>query len=80
MGSQAHAESLLKDVQDSKAKGVIFLLYKYCEAHFFDYPDLKIVLESKDIPTLLLEVEDPSYSIGQLKIRVQAFIEMLSPL
>jgi benzoyl-CoA reductase/2-hydroxyglutaryl-CoA dehydratase subunit BcrC/BadD/HgdB len=80
MGSQAHAESLLKDVQDSKAKGVIFLLYKYCEAHFFDYPDLKLVLESKGIPTLLLEVEDPSYSIGQLKIRIQAFIEMLSPL
>ena len=80
MGAQAHLESLLKDVQDSGAKGVIFLLYKYCEAHFFDYPDLKLALESKGIPTLLLEVEDPSYSIGQLKIRIQAFIEMLSPL
>jgi len=80
MGAQAHVESLLKDVQDSRAKGVIFLLYKYCEDHFFDYPDLKTVLESKGIPALLLEVEDPSYSIGQLKIRIQAFIEMLSPL
>jgi benzoyl-CoA reductase/2-hydroxyglutaryl-CoA dehydratase subunit BcrC/BadD/HgdB len=79
-GAQAHLETLLKDVQDSGAKGVIFLLYKYCEAHFFDYPDLKLVLESKGIPTLLLEVEDPSYSIGQLKIRIQAFIEMLSPI
>jgi benzoyl-CoA reductase/2-hydroxyglutaryl-CoA dehydratase subunit BcrC/BadD/HgdB len=79
IGAQARAESLLKDVQDSGAKGVIFLLYKYCEAHFFDYPDLKLVLESKGIPTLLLEVEDPSYSIGQLRIRIQAFIEMLSP-
>ena len=78
-GAQAHLETLLKDVQDSEAKGVIFLLYKYCEAHFFDYPDLKVALESKGIPTLLLEVEDPSYSIGQLKIRVQAFVEMLSP-
>jgi len=79
-GAQAHQETLLKDVQDSGAKGVIFLLYKYCEAHFFDYPDLKVSLESKGIPTLLLEVEDPTYSIGQLKIRIQAFIEMLSPL
>jgi benzoyl-CoA reductase/2-hydroxyglutaryl-CoA dehydratase subunit BcrC/BadD/HgdB len=79
MGAQAHLETLLKDVQDSGAKAVIFLLYKYCEAHFFDYPDLKLGLESKGIPTLLLEVEDPSYSIGQLKIRIQAFIEMLSP-
>jgi benzoyl-CoA reductase/2-hydroxyglutaryl-CoA dehydratase subunit BcrC/BadD/HgdB len=79
-GVYAHIETILKEVQKSGAKGVIFLLYKYCETHFFDYPDLKQALESKGIPTLLLEVEDPSYSIGQLKIRVQAFVEMLSPL
>lgn len=79
MGAQARIESLVKDVQESGAKGVIFLLYKYCEAHFFDYPDLKLALESRGIPTLLLEMEDPSYSIGQLKIRIQAFIEMFSP-
>jgi benzoyl-CoA reductase subunit C len=79
-GSHAHIETLSREVEKSGAKGVIFLLYKYCESHFFDYPDLKQALESKGIPTLLLEVEDPSYSIGQLKVRVQAFIEMLNPL
>jgi benzoyl-CoA reductase/2-hydroxyglutaryl-CoA dehydratase subunit BcrC/BadD/HgdB len=80
IGYQAHGETLLGDVQKSGARGVIFLLYKYCEAHYFDYPDLKVALESKGIPTLLLDVEDPSYSLGQLKIRIQAFVEMLSPL
>jgi benzoyl-CoA reductase/2-hydroxyglutaryl-CoA dehydratase subunit BcrC/BadD/HgdB len=79
-GVHAHAETLLREVQKSGAKGLIFLLYKYCENHFFDYPDLKQALESKGVPTLLLEVEDPSYSIGQLKIRIQAFVEMLSPI
>ena len=79
-GAHAHIETLLKEVEKSGAKGVIFLLYKYCETHFFDYPDLKQAIESKGFPTLLLEVEDPSYSIGQLKIRVQAFVEMLSPI
>jgi benzoyl-CoA reductase/2-hydroxyglutaryl-CoA dehydratase subunit BcrC/BadD/HgdB len=79
MGIQAHLETLLKEVQESGARGVIFLLYKYCEAHFFDYPDLKTALESKGISTLLLEIEDPSTSIGQLKVRIQAFVEMLSP-
>jgi benzoyl-CoA reductase/2-hydroxyglutaryl-CoA dehydratase subunit BcrC/BadD/HgdB len=78
-GAHAHIEMLVNEVQKSGALGVIFLLYKYCEAHFFDYPDLKQALESKGIPTLLLEVEDPAYSIGQLKTRIQAFIEMLSP-
>ncbi len=80
MGPRAHIETLLKEVQDSGARGVIFLFYKYCEAHFFDYPDLKLALESKGIPTLLLEVEDPSYSKEQLKIRIQAFVEMLNPI
>ncbi len=79
-GAHAHMETLSREVEKSGAKGVIFLLYKYCESHFFDYPDLKQALESKGIPTLLLEVEDPSYSVGQLKVRVQAFVEMLSPL
>jgi benzoyl-CoA reductase/2-hydroxyglutaryl-CoA dehydratase subunit BcrC/BadD/HgdB len=79
-GAHARIETLLREVEKSEAKGVIFLLSKYCESHFFDYPDLKQALESKGIRTLLLEVEDPSYSIGQLKIRVQAFVEMLSPL
>jgi len=80
MGARAHMETLLKEVQESGAKGVIFLLYKYCEAHYFDYPDLKSALESKGIPTLLLEVEDPSQSREQVKVRIQAFVEMLSPL
>jgi len=78
-GVQAHLDTLLKEVQESGSRGVIFLLYKYCEAHFFDYPDLKNALEAKGIPTLLLEIEDPSTSMGQLKIRIQAFVEMLSP-
>ncbi len=79
-GVDAHIETLLKEVEKSGARGVIFLLYKYCETHYFDYPDLKAALESKGMPTLLLEVEDPSSSIGQLKVRIQAFVEMLSPL
>jgi benzoyl-CoA reductase/2-hydroxyglutaryl-CoA dehydratase subunit BcrC/BadD/HgdB len=77
-GPQAHRETLINDVDNSAAKGVIFLLYKYCEAHFFDYPDLKSALESKGIPSLLLEVEDPSQSQEQVKIRIQAFVEMLT--
>jgi benzoyl-CoA reductase/2-hydroxyglutaryl-CoA dehydratase subunit BcrC/BadD/HgdB len=80
LGPQAHIDSLLQEVEDSEAHGVIFLLYKYCEACFFDYPDLKSALDAKGIPTLLLEVEDPLQSKEQLKIRIQAFVEMLSPL
>jgi benzoyl-CoA reductase/2-hydroxyglutaryl-CoA dehydratase subunit BcrC/BadD/HgdB len=76
-GPLARQERLGQEVLQSGAKGVIFLLYKYCEPHFFDYPDLKTFFEAQGIPTLLLEVEDPSQSREQNKIRIQAFMEML---
>ena len=76
-GPWARQETLAREVKESGAKGVIFLLYKYCEPHFFDYPDLKAFFEAQGIPSLLLEVEDPSQSREQNKIRIQAFLEML---
>jgi benzoyl-CoA reductase/2-hydroxyglutaryl-CoA dehydratase subunit BcrC/BadD/HgdB len=78
LGILAHQELLLKEVQESGAKGVIFIFYKYCEPYYFDYPDLKKILEAEGFPTLLLEIEDPSQSRGQIKTRVQAFVEMLT--
>ena len=77
-GIQTHQELLLKEVQESGAKGVVFIFYKYCESYYFDYPDLKKILEDEGYPTLLLEIEDPSQSREQMKIRLQAFVEMLS--
>ncbi len=77
-GSLAHQEILFKEVRESAAKGVIFLFYKYCEPYYFDYPDLKRFLEAEGFPTLLLEIEDPSQAREQIKIRLQAFVEMLS--
>jgi len=73
-----HQEILYKEIKESGAKGVIFLFYKYCEPYYFDYPDLKKFLEAKGYPTLLLEIEDPSQAREQMKIRLQAFVEMLS--
>jgi benzoyl-CoA reductase/2-hydroxyglutaryl-CoA dehydratase subunit BcrC/BadD/HgdB len=77
-GPLARQELLGREVEMSGARGVIFLLYKYCEPHFFDYPDLKTFFEARGIPTLLLEVEDPSQSREQNKVRIQAFMEMLN--
>ena len=76
-GPRAREETLAREVKDSGAKGIIFLLYKYCEPHFFDYPDLKTYFEAQGIPTLLLEVEDLSQSREQNRVRIQAFMEML---
>jgi benzoyl-CoA reductase/2-hydroxyglutaryl-CoA dehydratase subunit BcrC/BadD/HgdB len=56
---------------------VVFLLLKFCEPHFFDYPQLKRELEGQGKKTLLLELEFPIASYEQLRTRVEALYEMV---
>lgn len=58
--------------------GVVFLLMKFCDPHFFDYPQLKEKLEEVGKKTLLLEIEFPIVSQEQLRTRIEAFYEVVS--
>ncbi len=58
--------------------GVVFLLLKFCEPHFYDYPQLKEKLEEMGKKVLLLELEFPIASIEQLRTRIEAFYEVIA--
>ncbi|MET1124375.1 MAG: 2-hydroxyacyl-CoA dehydratase [Archaeoglobaceae archaeon] len=58
--------------------GVVFLLLKFCDPHFFDYPQLKEKLEEMGKKTLLLELEFPIASYEQLRTRLEAFYEVIA--
>jgi benzoyl-CoA reductase/2-hydroxyglutaryl-CoA dehydratase subunit BcrC/BadD/HgdB len=75
--NNSRAENLLQIVKDSKARGVIFMLLKFCDPHAFDYPYLLAALDAAGISHLLLEVEDQPLAQGQLKTRLEAFLETL---
>ena len=64
-------------VKEKEAKGVIILQLKFCDPHAFDYPYIKDILDKEGIPSLLLEVEDPSRASGALHTRIETFVEML---
>ncbi len=66
---------LLSLVERRGAHGVIFALQKFCDPHGFDYVSLKKSLDGAGVPHLQLELEQPQVS-GQVKTRVEAFIEM----
>lgn len=72
----ARAERLLKLVKDNRADGVIFYHKKFCDPHAWDYPPLAAALDREKIPHLLLEVEQVA-PVGQTRVRVEAFLEML---
>jgi len=68
---------IIKLVKEQNARGVIFLLLKFCDPHAFDYPYIKKSLDEAGIPVMLMEIDDPLPAEGQLKTRFEAFLEML---
>jgi benzoyl-CoA reductase subunit C len=77
IGNKSRAENLIELAKENNADGVIFLLLKFCDPHAFDYPYIKDTLDKAKIPNLLLEVEDQPQAQGQLKTRIEAFLEAL---
>jgi benzoyl-CoA reductase/2-hydroxyglutaryl-CoA dehydratase subunit BcrC/BadD/HgdB len=77
IGNKSRAENLIKLARENSAAGVIFMLLKFCDPHAFDYPYLKEALDKAKIPNLLLEVEDQPQAQGQIKTRIEAFMEAL---
>lgn len=57
--------------------GAILYLYKYCDPFGFEVPARKAYYESLNIPLLCIEDTYSAGTIGQLKTRIQAFLEMI---
>ena len=76
--NKSRAENLISMAKGNGADGVIFMLLKFCDPHAFDYPYLKEALDKEGIPSLLFEVEDQPQAQGQLKTRIEAFLETLT--
>jgi len=71
------ADLLLEQVSATRADGVIFARQKFCDPHGFDYVPLKKALDREDVPHLLIELEQTP-NLGQMRTRVEAFLEMLA--
>lgn len=74
---RSRAERLLALVRERGAHGVLFARQKFCEPHGFDYALMVPVLDKAGVPHLLVELEQASQA-GQLRTRVEAFVEMLA--
>ena len=64
-------------IKDFKVDGVILYVYKYCDPFGFEVPAMKSYIESKGAPVLYLEDEYSMSTIGRLRTRIQAFLEMI---
>jgi bcr-type benzoyl-CoA reductase subunit C len=69
-------QHLLKQIERSRAAGVIFVIEKYSDEDQYDYPVWRDRLRSRGIPSLLLDSELILES-EQVRTRVQTFVEIV---
>ncbi len=68
---------LLDRTKASGASGIVILMPKFCEPHYFFYPRIKKAFEDADFPLLLLETEHETMAGGNIRTRIESFVEMI---
>ena len=74
---EARFDYLMELIQEFAVDAVIYFNLKYCHPFLYEAPLFQERLEAEGIPTTFLETGHDLSGIGQLRTRVQAFIEML---
>jgi benzoyl-CoA reductase subunit C len=64
-------------IEEFKVNGAILFVYKYCDPYGFEVPAIKSFIESAGTPVLYLEDEYSTSSLGRIKTRIEAFLEMI---
>jgi benzoyl-CoA reductase/2-hydroxyglutaryl-CoA dehydratase subunit BcrC/BadD/HgdB len=68
---------LIDMFRQTQADGIVVCMMKFCEPEEFDYPLIKTECQAASIPVLYLEIDQQTQSLGQVRTRVQAFVESL---
>ena len=77
MDIDKRVENLMRLKEEYQVDGIIYQTLKFCNPHLTDIPYFKRRLSAAGIPVLFLEREHLFESTGQLKTRIQAFLELL---
>ncbi len=74
--AQMRSERLASLLDASQAGSVLFLTQKFCDPHLADVPLLREFLQSRGVPSLLLELEDEGPADEQWKTRLETFFHL----
>jgi bcr-type benzoyl-CoA reductase subunit C len=70
-------DRIVKLARESKVDGIISETIRYCVPYAHDIPLLSDRLKKENLPLLTLDVEYGTSGSGQVRTRVQAFLEMV---
>ena len=68
---------ILSLVKEFNINAVVYYILKFDDPYLFEYPEMKDFLDRNGIPVLRIETEHNTSAIGQIKTRLQAFMEIL---
>lgn len=69
--------STLALVRETRAQGVLTFMIKNCPPQMECYPETKAALTAAGIPELTIEVDHEAVPLGQIRTRIQTFVEMI---
>ena len=77
-GNEDRINWLLTKIKEWNIQGVIYYVVRGCMLYAMEYTRVKKVLDRKSVPVYYLDTEYTREDVGQMKTRVEAFLEMLS--
>ena len=77
-GNEDRINWLVKRIKECRVNGVIYHVVRGCMLYAMEYTRVKRALDKMGIPVYYLDTEYTREDVGQLKTRVEAFLEMLA--
>jgi bzd-type benzoyl-CoA reductase N subunit len=66
-----------KLIEDFQVDGIIYQTVKFCDNHLYDYPLYHEFFQNAGLPVLQIEEDFAGGNRGQIRTRIEAFVEML---
>lgn len=70
-------EQILKEYKDSDASGIVYYSLQFCHTYNIEAVKIKEACDKQGIPFLSIESDYSPEDIGQLRTRIEAFIEQI---
>jgi benzoyl-CoA reductase/2-hydroxyglutaryl-CoA dehydratase subunit BcrC/BadD/HgdB len=77
-GNEDRVNWLLTKIKEWNVQGVVYYVVRGCMLYAMEYTRVKKVLDRMKVPVYYLDTEYTREDVGQMKTRVEAFLEMLS--
>jgi benzoyl-CoA reductase/2-hydroxyglutaryl-CoA dehydratase subunit BcrC/BadD/HgdB len=77
-GNEDRINWLVNKVKEWKVQGVIYHVVRGCMLYAMEFTRVKRVLDRLGVPVYYLDTEYTREDVGQMKTRVEAFLEMLT--